>query len=635
MKKLNILLLTALIAVFGACTDQFDDINDNPNRVEELNPGFQFAGMQLSYAGNGHEEWRGNLIMTGPIAGITQCGYRTGQGFSLGDSYSEAKWSALFTNTIKNGNDMLRVLEADNAEGINDVKIAQTSIMLQLAFQRLTDLYGDIPYTEAGLGYNEQTFFPAYDSQEDVYTGMIAKLKANRDALLDNDSEPFGSNFDIMYGHLSKDEQKTAWARLANSALLRIGMRASTANPSLAKTTVEEAAAHTAGFISEYTNANSAMVTHSSVGGPWGIHENGSGSAINGKVGGFGYAYVGEEYLRLAQQNKDPRLFYTACQVIAQDGEYIAWTGQTHFDPFDEAGRPGEAWKPVVFFPERGGATESFSVRGMMEVNNNRVFCDYFVDANSLGTTNIVAEDTDDEYSFEYNAEYAQFHTLCGVNPETVGSRTAPTIVFGADESYFILAEAAAKGWSVSGDATSNLAKAVELSIAKYPALYNESSSPAKYMAKYEATTGDASSYDDMATNYIANLGTTTEELIHLERWKSLFLNGYEAFALWNRTLVSVTPVGIPYSTDIDLPQYAWDNIKDAAPGVEQTPDGYFSAPFHNGGDTGGVRPRRLDYPNAERMNNTDNINTAMELQAGHGNDGDNFVTTKMWISKK
>ncbi|MCT4589665.1 MAG: SusD/RagB family nutrient-binding outer membrane lipoprotein [Carboxylicivirga sp.] len=634
MKKLNIYLLGALIAFVSACTDEFESINNNPNRVEEIDPGLQFGGMQLSYAGNGHEEWRGNLIMTGPLAGITQCGYRNGQGFTLSDSYSEAKWSALYTNAIKNGNDMLRVLKEKNSDGVNDVKIAQTTIMLQITFQRLTDLYGDIPYSEAGNGYTNQVFFPVYDSQEDVYKGMISQLKSNRDLLLSNDAEPFGSNFDIMYGHLSKADQKKAWARLANSMLLRIGMRASSADNALAKETVEEAAAHTAGFITNYENNNAALVTHSTAGGPWGIHENGTGSAINGKVGGFAYAYLGEEYLRLAQQNKDPRLFYTACQVINQDGEYIPWTGQTHFNPFEESARPGEPYKSVVFFPERGGATESFSVRGMMEVNNNRVFCDYFIDANSLGSTKVVDEGSANEYSYVYDADFAQFHTLCGVNPETVGSRTAYSIVFGGEESYFILAEAAAKGWSVSGDAASNLKKAVEISLAKYPELYGEASSPSVYMAKYKATTGDGSTYEQLSANYVNNLGTATEEVIHLERWKSLFLNGYEAFALWNRTLVSVTPEGIPYSTNIQLPKYNWDDIKDAAPGVEVTPNGYFDAPFHNGGVTGGVRPRRLDYPNAERMNNTDNINTAMERQANLGNDGDNFVTTKMWISK-
>lgn len=632
MKKLNILLFIAGILMTTACTDEFDSINDNPNRVEELEPGFQFGKIQLMYAGNGHEEWRGNLIMTGPLSGITQCGYRTGQAFGLSDGFSEAKWSAVYTNVIKDGFDMLRTLEGENADGVNAVKIAQTNIMLQLGFQRLTDIYGDIPYSEAGLGYNELLFYPKYDSQEDVYKSMVVKLQEARNTLISDDGEVFGDRYDIMFGHLDADGQKEAWARLANSVLLRIGMRASSADEAWAKTVVEEAAAHSAGFITDYSNANSAMVNHSTVGGPWGIHENGSGSAINGQVGGFAYAFVGEEYLRLAQQNEDPRLFYTACQVINQDG-FKAWTGQTHFNPFEEAARPGEAWKPVVFNPEKGGGDESFSVRGLMKVEGVNVFTDWFVTGGNLGNEVEVKDGDNVLYSYTYDAEYAQYRTLCAVNPETVGSRTAPTIVFGADESYFILAEAAAKGWSVPGDAASNLTKAVELSIAKYPALY-DNNSPSIYIKKYEETTGDTRTYEDMAADYIANLSAATEETIQLERWKSLFLNGYEAFALWNRTELAVTPTGISYDTNIELPEYKWNDIKDAMPGVEQTPDAFFSTPYHNGGVTGGVRPRRLDYPDRERMNNTTNINEAMERQKAYGNAGDNFISTKMWISK-
>ncbi len=635
MKKLNIILFVAVLTLFSACTDQFETINDNPNRVEKLDPGFQFGKIQLMYAGNGHEEWRGNLIMAGPIAGITQCGYRNGQGFTLADGFSNAKWSALYTNVFKDARDMQLNLTAVNEDESQDVKLAQTDIMIQLASQRLTDLYGDIPYTEAGLGFNELNYYPVYDSQEEVYRDMVDALREARNTLLSSSNAPFGAQYDLVYGHLSGEEQREAWARLANSLLLRIGMRASNGDQAWAKGVVEEAAAHAAGFITSLDNKDAALVKHSTNGGPWGIHENGSGSAINGKAGGFAYAFVGEEYLRLAQQNEDPRLFYTACQIINESGNFKAWTGQTHFNPFAEAARPGNPWKPVVFNPERGGGTESFSVRGLMKAEGIRVSADWFIDAGRLGVNDTIRnEDKEILYVYNYNADYAQYRTLCAVNPETVGSRTAPTIIFGGDESYFILAEAAAKGWTVPGDAAANLKKAVELSINKYPTLYNESSSPETYMAKYAQTTGDTRSYEDMAADYIANLGAATEETIQLERWKSLFLNGYEAFALWNRTLVSVTPVGFPYDTDINLPEYKWENIKDALPGVEQAPDTYFLVPFHNGGITGGVRPRRFDYPDRERMNNSSNLSTAIERQAAYGNAGDNFISTKMWISK-
>jgi len=151
MIRNKIILFALSMVLLSACTDDFESINDNPNRSEDINVGYQFGSILLNYAGGGHEEWRGNLIMTGPLSGVMTCGYRTGQGFGLNDDYATSKWNALFKDGIKNGQDILRTLHEANTDGTLDAKIAQTDILLQFFFQRLTDLYGDIPYKEAGL----------------------------------------------------------------------------------------------------------------------------------------------------------------------------------------------------------------------------------------------------------------------------------------------------------------------------------------------------------------------------------------------------------------------------------------------------------------------------------------------------
>jgi hypothetical protein len=43
---------------------------------------------------------------------------------------------------------------------------------------RATDIYGDVPYTEAGLGYTNSTFKPKYDKQSDIYPKMLSELEA-------------------------------------------------------------------------------------------------------------------------------------------------------------------------------------------------------------------------------------------------------------------------------------------------------------------------------------------------------------------------------------------------------------------------------------------------------------------------
>jgi len=39
-------------------------------------------------------------------------------------------------------------------------------------FQRMTDMYGDCPYSQAGLGYISGITSPKYDKQQDIYTDL-------------------------------------------------------------------------------------------------------------------------------------------------------------------------------------------------------------------------------------------------------------------------------------------------------------------------------------------------------------------------------------------------------------------------------------------------------------------------------
>ena len=47
-------------------------------------------------------------------------------------------------------------------------------ILKARTFLRMTDLWGDIPYSEAFTGTN---ITPAYDTQESIYTDLISELK--------------------------------------------------------------------------------------------------------------------------------------------------------------------------------------------------------------------------------------------------------------------------------------------------------------------------------------------------------------------------------------------------------------------------------------------------------------------------
>ncbi|MDC1105541.1 SusD/RagB family nutrient-binding outer membrane lipoprotein [Prolixibacteraceae bacterium] len=651
MKRLNIYIIAMIVGLLSSCTNDFESINTNPNTTNEINPGYQFVGIQLSYAGSAYEEWRGNLIMAGPLSGLMQDAYQSGEAYSTGGSFASAKWGSMYTNAIKNVTDMIAKMEESNVNGVNTAKLAQGRIMKALSYQRLTDLYGDIPYSEGGHGYDDRIFYPKYDKQEDIYKDLVKELTEARDILMETSANTFAQDEDIIYGHLANDSRAKAWAKLANSVLLRIGMRASSADLAWAQGVVEEAAANAAGYITTLSNTDAALIIHSEVGGPWGSHQNGSGTAINGKAGGFAYAYLGDEYLHRAQQMQDPRLFYVGAHVMqAKNGDYVAWTGQSYFNPFEEVARPGEPWKPVSFASARG-ASQSDAWSGQYRVANG-------TDTTTVSAAYFIYERGFDESNtdLDYSVDSVQYSILCGLNPGSIGSETAPTIVFAGDETYFILAEAAALGWSVpGGDALTHLKAADRLALEKYPLLYPTDGTPSKYMTLYQQSTGDGRTYATMTEDYLAQITDASIENIQIERWKSLLINGYEGFALWNRSAMNYTTNGdaattnIPYNPvsatrgRIDLPVYAPGIItatvlKDISSQADYNPNVFPTTIFssilsHDGGTTAGVRPRRLDYPSNERTINADNVNEAIQRQYGKADDSQ-FIMAKMWISK-
>jgi hypothetical protein len=83
-------------------------------------------------------------------------------------------------------------------------------------FHRLTDLYGDIPYFDAGKGLDGQ-FQPKYDLQSDIYPDMLKELEESAN-LLDASKPTFGPS-DLFY-----DGNTTQWKKFAYSLMLRLGM---------------------------------------------------------------------------------------------------------------------------------------------------------------------------------------------------------------------------------------------------------------------------------------------------------------------------------------------------------------------------------------------------------------------------
>lgn len=113
------------------------------------------------------------------------------------------------------------------------VPLAVANVIKVAAMDRVTDAYGPIPYSAIGF---EGAVKTPYDSQQEVYNKFFEELAEARQTLLDNINSPLSPLVDKVYGG-----DVSNWVRFANSLQLRLALRISYADPTLAKQKAEEA----------------------------------------------------------------------------------------------------------------------------------------------------------------------------------------------------------------------------------------------------------------------------------------------------------------------------------------------------------------------------------------------------------
>ena len=235
MKKITILYITALLlGSMSSCTKDFEEINTNPNVVEKPNPNYIFSKAQLDGLNN-------NYFFTN----ILECGgmlqhyatYKEASG--VGDKYlsNEVYYSAYFNQVYPlalNETEIVINAVKSNPNDSNKLNIAR--IWKAYLYHRITDLYGDIPYSEAAKANSEQIFLPKYDTQEFIYKDLLKELDEAAIAL-DATKPSFGGADFIYNGDVAK------WKKFSYSLMLRLGLRLTKVDPSLAKTWVTKAIA--------------------------------------------------------------------------------------------------------------------------------------------------------------------------------------------------------------------------------------------------------------------------------------------------------------------------------------------------------------------------------------------------------
>lgn len=256
MKKVLKIYLLSLLATVGmaftSCSDSYlSELNTDPSKPSTLDPNAQLTTAQLqTYGDLGMVEIYRNYhyAFSQQLMGSWNTTNYGGR-HTLDNNEMSRMWTSYYPTAIKNLTDGI-YRSNGNASYVNIN--AALRIYRVYMMSLLTDLYGDAPCSEAGLGYLEQIFNPRYDTQEEIYSWFFTEL---RDAAAAFDGLADRVTGDVIYkGDLSK------WQKLANSLRLRYAMRISAVAPQKAQAEFEAALSAAGGILA--SASDDALVKH-------------------------------------------------------------------------------------------------------------------------------------------------------------------------------------------------------------------------------------------------------------------------------------------------------------------------------------------------------------------------------------
>lgn len=222
-----------MILLLSSCTAGFEKINTDPKTKDSIPPGEQLTAAAYFMDG-GREMGYPDLYIFQPMVQYLTGAEDMSRGgkYIRDEFYNNCMWENLYGKSLKQLVDLLENHKSDSAL-VN--YLAAARILRVYVFSLLTDTYGDIPYSQAGLAYYNKIYTPEYDKQSDIYTNFFKEL-AEATAQFNPSREGIAN--DIVYnGDLDK------WKRLAGSLRLRLAMRLTKVNAITAREQVRAALA--------------------------------------------------------------------------------------------------------------------------------------------------------------------------------------------------------------------------------------------------------------------------------------------------------------------------------------------------------------------------------------------------------
>ncbi len=222
LKFYKILLLSIL--TFTACDKGFEELNKNPYFPTRVDFGPLFNTIIESLQLTWDEQF---YLHNDTYYEITQQAALTSRFTSINTNGTESIWGNYYS-ALAHVRELEQRFDAfeGNQEILNNVR-AQLKIIAAYKTFRITDQFGDIPFFDAGKGFQDLQYLrPKFDSQEDIYKFLLEDLEWAVDHIDLNLTTPSGEEY-ISYGNFDTflDGDLRWWKKFANSLRLRHALR--------------------------------------------------------------------------------------------------------------------------------------------------------------------------------------------------------------------------------------------------------------------------------------------------------------------------------------------------------------------------------------------------------------------------
>jgi hypothetical protein len=320
--KLNKLYIAAFLVLVGTgCKKDYLDVNTNPNSLPTATPAYVLANALNTSAASMVSPnevgmfWSGHWTQSnGYIISTTLFAYA----FTNGDfNY----WDGTYDNLY----DYQYVI--DNATKYDQEYLkGPAKVMKAYNYQKLVDLYGNIPFSEALKGVS--SLAPKFDDQKAVYEGLIVLLD---DAIKDLKANAFASTYsgsDIVF-----KGSNASWIKFANSMKLRILMRQSRVSGRDAYITAE---------INKIVTEGSGFITGAEVGSNPGYVA--SAGQINPIYNQYGYTETGAR----VGNNNWPRITDFMVTELLKNSDTFRLKRFAYAPGNEDLANPGVSVKPEI-----------------------------------------------------------------------------------------------------------------------------------------------------------------------------------------------------------------------------------------------------------------------------------------------